>query len=93
MVASHCRITDKLRPRPPSLSGIENGAPISAAGVARGAYMFADPLDEANLFGRLAEERPESFVRTLVEPAGRPAPATRAWPFWNLFLGLGLAIL
>ena len=30
MVASYCRITDKLRPRPPSLSGIENGAPISS---------------------------------------------------------------
>jgi hypothetical protein len=31
LVASHCRITDILRPRPPSLSGIENGAPISCA--------------------------------------------------------------
>jgi len=61
MVASYCRITDKLRPRPPGLSGIENGAPISAACVARGAYMLADPLDEANLFGRLAEERPDVF--------------------------------
>jgi hypothetical protein len=30
-VASHGRITDKIRPRPPSLSGIENGAPISAS--------------------------------------------------------------
>ena len=28
IIASHCRITDKLRLRPPSLSGIENGAPI-----------------------------------------------------------------
>jgi hypothetical protein len=34
-----------------------------------------------------------SLVRILVAPGGRPAPATRAWPFWNLFLGLGLAIL
>ena len=29
-IASHRRISDKLRPRPPSLSGIQNGAPISA---------------------------------------------------------------
>jgi hypothetical protein len=30
-----------------------------------------------------------SFVRTLVVPGGRPA---RLSPFWNLFLGLGLAM-
>ena len=41
---------------PPSLSGIENAARISAAGVSRGAYTLADPLDEADLFGRLTEE-------------------------------------
>jgi hypothetical protein len=28
-VVSHSRITDKLQPRPPSPSGIQNGAPIS----------------------------------------------------------------
>ena len=31
-----------------------------------------------------------SLVRTLVEPAGRPALLS---PFWNLFLGLGLPLL
>jgi hypothetical protein len=33
-----------------------------------------------------------SLVRTLVEPGGRPGPATPTWPFLNLFLGLGLGL-
>ena len=33
-----------------------------------------------------------SLVRTLVEPRGRPGPATPTWPFLNLFLGLGLGL-